>query len=182
VSTKSKFLKTIVKGGIAETSRKLKAGAMKRDELVDVEKELRDAKATIGSNPQVSALGITDDDLRNVIRQVASAHKLSVTLADGTVIEPSDKMSFIDRATSAVLSRVTPSPKGALYTSVKAALKMQAQNDVKKGTITLPVDVEGYATRIQSNTKRIPGLGLKYDDYKQAIREICEELDLEMKK
>jgi len=180
MSAKSKFLDSIVKGGVAETKRKIKSGAIKRDESVDVEKELRDAKATIGGKlSQVRALGVTDDDLRNVIKRVASAHRLSVKLADGTIIEA--KMSLVDRATSAVLSRVTPSPKGALYESVKAILKAQAQNDIKKGKVVIPVDVDGYATRVQSNTRRIPGLRMKHEDYVQAIKEICEELSLEMK-
>jgi len=183
MSSKDRFLDMIVQGGIKETKRKLKKGLIRRDEPVDLEKELRDAKREIGDNMEVRNLGITDDDLREVIKEVSGHHNLQVKLADGTVITPDkvEKMSLMDRATTFVMSRATPSPRGVMYDSVKSILRAQAQKDVQNGTVVLPVDVRGYATKIMNNSKHIPGLKLNLDDYMEMVREICEELSLEMK-
>lgn len=181
MSAKSKFKDSVVKGGIAEVKRKLKHGIIKRDEPVDLEKELRDAKAEIGSNSQVHTLGITDDDLRDCIVRVSQAHKLSIKLEDGTIVPPSKPISFMDKMTVSILEHSTPSPRGALFDAVKSIMKNQAIADVKKGTVVVPVDVEGYATRIENKAKKIPGMKLSHDDYVIAIREICDELSLEVK-
>ncbi len=183
MSDKDRFLDMIVKGGVKETKRKLKKGLIRRDEPIDLEKELRDAKKEIGDNMEVRNLGITDDDLRDVIKKVSAQHKLQVKLADGTVItpEPGEKMSAMDRATSFVLSKATPSSRGVLYDSIKSIMKAQAQKDIQSGTVVVPVDVRGYATKVLNNSKHIPGLRLKLEDYMDIIREICEEFSLEMK-
>lgn len=183
MSDKDRFLDMIVRGGIKETKRKLKKGLIRRDEPVDLEKELRDAKKEIGDNMEVRKLGITDDDLREVIKKVSAQHKLQVKLADGTVItpEPAEKMSLMDRATTFVMSRATPSPRGVLYDSVKSVLRAQAQKDIQNGSVIVPVDVKGYATKVMDNSKHIPGLRLKLEDYIDMVREICEEFSLEMK-
>lgn len=183
MSNKSKFLDAVVKGGIKETKHKLKSGAMNRDEPVDLEKELRDAKAQINGNLQVVQLGVTDDDLRDVIKRVAAHHKLTVKLSDGSVVDPTpgERMSLMDRATATVLEHTTPSPKGVLYDSVKSIMRMQAQKDIKDGAVVVPVDVVGYATKVMNGAKRIPGLKLTLEDYTEIIRDICEEFSLEMK-
>jgi len=183
MSDKDRFLDMIVRGGVKETKRKLKKGLIRRDEPIDLEKELRDAKKEIGDNMEVRNLGITDDDLRDVIKKVSAQHKLQVKLGDGTVItpEPGEKMSVMDRATSFVLSKATPSPRGVLYDSIKSIMKAQAQKDIQSGTVVVPVDVRGYATKVLNNSKHIPGLRLKLEDYMDIIREICEEFSLEMK-
>jgi len=158
MSDKDRFLDMIVRGGVKETKRKLKKGLIRRDEPIDLEKELRDAKKEIGDNMEVRNLGITDDDLRDVIKKVSAQHKLQVKLGDGTVItpEPGEKMSVMDRATSFVLSKATPSPRGVLYDSIKSIMKAQAQKDIQSGTVVVPVDVRGYATKVLNNSKHIP--------------------------
>jgi len=78
---KVKFLRTIEDGGVRETERLIASGKIEKSVPVDVEKELADAKVKIGSKADV--LGVTDDDLREVIRTVA--RKCSLEVKNGTV-------------------------------------------------------------------------------------------------
>lgn len=183
MSNKSDFLGMVVKAGIKETKRKLRKHLMRRDEPVDLEKELQDTLGEIGNNAEVQRMGITHDDLREVIKKVAAAHGLQVQLSDGTVVtpEPDEKMSLMDRAASFVMSKAAPSSRGVVYDGIKAVLRSQAQSDIKSGKVTVPVDVEGYARRLMSNTRHIPRLKLSFGDYVDIIREICEEFSLEVK-
>ena len=67
---KGLILKLVVSQGTAVIKRKLKTGELKKTDLVDVESELADAKKSIGTNG--TTMGITDDDLRGCIRQIAT--------------------------------------------------------------------------------------------------------------
>ena len=67
---KGLILKLTVSQGTAAIKRKLKTGELKKTDLVDVESELADAKKSIGAAGE--SVGITDDDLRRCIRQIAT--------------------------------------------------------------------------------------------------------------
>ena len=67
---KGLILKLTVSQGTTLIKRKLKTGELKKTDLVDVEAELATAKASIGANG--ATMGITDDDLRGCIRQIAT--------------------------------------------------------------------------------------------------------------
>ena len=67
---KGLILKLTVSQGTTLIKRKLKTGELKKTDLVDVEAELATAKASIGANG--ATIGITDDDLRKCIRQIAT--------------------------------------------------------------------------------------------------------------
>ena len=67
---KGLILKLTVSQGTAAIKRKLKTGVLKKTDLVDVESELKTAKVSIGANG--ATFGITDDDLRKCIRQIAT--------------------------------------------------------------------------------------------------------------
>ena len=67
---KGLILKLTVSQGTAAIKRKLKTGELKKTDLVDIESELATAKAQIGMSG--TKLGITDDDLRRCIRQIAT--------------------------------------------------------------------------------------------------------------
>ena len=67
---KGLILKLTVSQGTTLIKRKLKTGELKKTDLVDVEAELATAKASIGANG--ATIGITDDDLRGCIRQIAT--------------------------------------------------------------------------------------------------------------
>ena len=66
---KGLILKLVVSQGTAAIKRKLKTGELKKTDLVDVESELATAKVQISSSG--ATVGITDDDLRRCIRQIA---------------------------------------------------------------------------------------------------------------
>ena len=67
---KGLILKLVVSQGTTVIKKKLKTGELKKTDLVDVESELADAKKSIGTNGTM--MGITDDDLRGCIRQIAT--------------------------------------------------------------------------------------------------------------
>jgi len=67
---KGLILKLVVSQGTSSIKQKIKTGELKKTDLVDVEAELATAKASIGSNG--ATIGITDDDLRKCIRQIAT--------------------------------------------------------------------------------------------------------------
>ena len=67
---KGLILKLTVSQGTTLIKRKLKTGVLKKTDLVDVESELKTAKVSIGANG--ATFGITDDDLRKCIRQIAT--------------------------------------------------------------------------------------------------------------
>ena len=66
---KGLILKLVVSQGTTVIKKKLKTGELKKTDLVDVESELKTAKVSIGANG--ATFGITDDDLRKCIRQIA---------------------------------------------------------------------------------------------------------------
>ena len=66
---KGLILKLVVSQGTTVIKKKLKTGVLKKTDLVDVESELKTAKVSIGANG--TTIGITDDDLRGCIRQIA---------------------------------------------------------------------------------------------------------------
>jgi len=68
--------------------------------------------------------------------------------------------------------------KELLLEGLKESLRGDAKKHIEKGTITLPVDPEEFATRLE---KVAIGTGLEHEDYVQAIRDVCEELDLRVK-
>ena len=70
------FLRTIEKAAIKEMKRRISLGVFDPENLVDVRKELADAKKSIGSKADV--LGVTDEDLQGVILRVCSKLKLEV--------------------------------------------------------------------------------------------------------
>jgi len=74
------FLGAVEDGGVRETKRLIASGKLRKDVPVDLEKELSDAKAKIGSRAAV--LGVTDDDLREVIKVVA--WKCNLEVRDGS--------------------------------------------------------------------------------------------------
>ena len=67
---KGLILKLVVSQGTTVIKKKLKTGELKKTDLVDVESELKTAKVSIGANG--TTIGITDDDLRECIRQIAT--------------------------------------------------------------------------------------------------------------
>ena len=67
---KGLILKLVVSQGTTVIKKKLKTGVLKKTDLVDVESELKTAKVSIGANG--ATFGITDDDLRKCIRQIAT--------------------------------------------------------------------------------------------------------------
>ena len=67
---KGLILKLVVSHGTSSIKQKIKIGELKKTDLVDVESELADAKKSIGTNG--TTMGITDDDLRGCIRQIAT--------------------------------------------------------------------------------------------------------------
>jgi len=76
--------------------------------------------------------------------------------------------------------------KEMLVEGLKEALRRDAKNNIAKGTMKVPVDVEEFATRLESAPLRrlfvFKGKhGLDHADYVWAIRSICEELGLEVK-
>ena len=71
-------------------------------------------------------------------------------------------------------------PHEMLIEGLKEALRCDAEQHIKKGTVKLPVDPEEFAIRLEKAP--IGKLGLKHEDYVQAIREVCEELTLEIAK
>ena len=76
--------------------------------------------------------------------------------------------------------------KEMLVEGLKEALRRDAKNNIIKGTMKVPVDVEEFATRLENAPMRrifvFKGKhGLDHEDYVRAIREICEELSLEVK-
>ena len=73
---RKRFLKLVEDGGVREVERKIVTGEVDKTALVDVEKELSDAKAKIGAEADI--LEISDDDLREVIRNVARKCGLEV--------------------------------------------------------------------------------------------------------
>jgi len=77
---KLKFLRAIEDGGVRETKRLIKSGKIEKFVPVDLEKELSEAKAKIGS--KADTLNITDNDLREVIRKVAE--KCGLEVKDGS--------------------------------------------------------------------------------------------------
>ena len=66
---KGLILKLTISQGTTAIKRKLKSGELKKTDLVDVEAELATAKVSIGATG--ATVGITDDDLRKCIRQIA---------------------------------------------------------------------------------------------------------------
>lgn len=75
---KLKFLKAVEDGGIREVKGLIAAGKVKKDEPVNLEKELAEAKAKIGSAG--GTLGVTDNDLREVLRKVCKKCGLEVKI------------------------------------------------------------------------------------------------------
>ena len=73
---RSSILKIVVISGTKKIKAKLKSGELKKTDLVDVESELATAKVLIGAAG--TTVGITDDDLRKCIRQIASNCNLRV--------------------------------------------------------------------------------------------------------
>ena len=73
---KLKFLKAVEDGGIREVKGLIAAGKVKKDEPVNLEKELTEAKAKVGSTGDI--LGVTDNDLREVIKRVCKKRGLEV--------------------------------------------------------------------------------------------------------
>ena len=73
--------------------------------------------------------------------------------------------------------------KEMLIEGLKESLRRDARHNIDKGTMKLPVDVEEFATRLgQFPFRRLLGkVGLGHSDYVQAIKDICEELSLEVK-
>ena len=69
--------------------------------------------------------------------------------------------------------------KELLLEGLKESLRRDAMHHVKKGTIQLPVDPEEFATRLEKAP--LKKLGLVHADYVQAVRDVCEELSLEVK-
>jgi len=73
---KSKFLKAIEDGGVREIKHLIAVGKVKKTDLVNLEKELAEAKAKIGTAG--NALGITDDNLREVLKRICRKCGLEV--------------------------------------------------------------------------------------------------------
>jgi hypothetical protein len=73
---KGLILKLVVSQGTKTIKAKLKSGELKETDLVDIESELATAKVSIGAAG--ATVGITDDDLRKCIRQIASNCNLGV--------------------------------------------------------------------------------------------------------
>jgi len=73
--------------------------------------------------------------------------------------------------------------KEMLIEGLKESLRRDARHNIDKGTMKLPVDVEEFATRLEKFPfRRLLGkVGLEHSDYVQAIKDICEELGLEVK-
>jgi hypothetical protein len=73
---RSSILKIVVISGTKKIKAKLKSGELKKTDLVDVEAELATAKVSIGASG--ATVGITNDDLRKCIRQIASNCSLGI--------------------------------------------------------------------------------------------------------
>jgi hypothetical protein len=73
---RSSILKIVVISGTKKIKAKIKTGELKKTDLVDVESELATAKVSIGAAG--ATVGITDDDLRKCIRQIASNCNLGI--------------------------------------------------------------------------------------------------------
>lgn len=73
--------------------------------------------------------------------------------------------------------------KEMLMEGLRESLRRDARHNIDKGTMRLPVDVEEFATRLEKVPfRRLLGkVGLEHSDYVQAIRDVCEEFDLEVK-
>ena len=76
--------------------------------------------------------------------------------------------------------------KEMLLEGLKEALRRDARNNIAKGTMKIPVDVEEFATRLEKAPLRsffvFKGKhGLNHEDYVQAIKGICGEFGLGMK-
>jgi len=64
------------------------------------------------------------------------------------------------------------------FESLKEALRKDAKQHMKKGTIKLPVDPEEFATRLESSPL-MRALAMKHEDYVRAVKEVCDELGIE---
>ena len=73
---KSRFLRAIEDGGVREVKHLIAIGKVKKVDPVNLEKELAEAKAKVGSAGDV--LGVTDNDLREVLRRVCKKCGLEV--------------------------------------------------------------------------------------------------------
>lgn len=156
MSTKSNFLKVLVKQGTSSIKEKIKSGEVKVTDVVKVEDELATAKKAIG-NKGVE-IGLTDDDLRDVIILISKACGLK-TDRDGMGLKDRVELAAFNVQSSA---KKGLDPRGLFLKGLVMSLTELAKGDIKKGKLDplKPYDLKPNAERIITAWRKSPFTGL----------------------